>query len=145
MELTRKQIGVLILGCTLLGLMYIFQRVDYAGWVMTLFGWSEPDTVFRFVFNRTVRLIVNDGICMVLVYSLFKDKRYRKMGLIIFTAEILILLPAYLMLKLWLEGPTEISTPLLSFIHRLIVNPTLMILTILAMAYEKWLFKGIRK
>jgi len=48
-----------------------------------------------------------------------------------FLAELFILLPVYFALKISLEGDAEISSPLLSQLHRMIVNPLLMLVLIM--------------
>ena len=81
---------------------------------------------------------MNDFACLLLIYVFFEDKKYLKMGFWVFLIELLVILPIYLVLKLSLEGTSEISSPLLSQIHRLIVNPTLMILLMLGFVYQKY-------
>jgi hypothetical protein len=63
----------------------------------------------------------------------------------VFVVELFVVLPIYFLLKLNLEGASEISSPLLSFIHRLIVNPMLMVLTGIALAYQKFIFPTLPK
>ena len=72
-------------------------------------------------------------------------KSYSILALIVFLVEFFILLPAYLVAKLYFEGDSEISSPLLSFVHRLIVNPTLMVLTIIAFAYQKFVYPHLNQ
>jgi hypothetical protein len=92
-----------------------------------------------------LRLLANDLICFFMISSIFKEKSYRQIAFVVFMIELLVILPIYLFLKLSLEGTSEISSPLLSFIHRLIVNPTLMILTGIGLAYQKFIFPTLRK
>lgn len=138
MPFSRRQIAWVSVACIALAGMYVFQRVNYAGLVLSLFGIAPGENVI-FVINRTLRLLVNDSICAGIVVILFEEQRFRKIAWMVLAVEVLVLLPGYLILKLSVEGASEISSPLLSFIHRLIVNPTLMILTIIALAYEKFL------
>lgn len=104
-------------------LIYLYQRVNYAG----LFGIGSDEENLTFAVNRFVRLFLNDGLCVVLIYRLFRGRTiYIRWAWWIFLVEALIILPLYLVVKLSVEGPTEISSPLLSPIHRIIVNPLLM-------------------
>lgn len=64
-----------------------------------------------------------------------------RVGFYVFLFELLILLPLYFTIKLTVEGTSEISSPLLSQIHRMIINPMLMILTIIAFFYQR--FKAV--
>ena len=122
----------------MLVMVFIFQRFDYfehirQGTGLSIQGW--PYTAF--VVNKTIRFLINDGICMVFIYIFFKDKRYIRVAFILFLVELVIILPLYFWIKLATEGDTELSSPLLSQIHRLIVNPTLMILLIVSFLYQK--------
>jgi exosortase F-associated protein len=119
----------------LLAGVYLFQRTNLIGPDGGLFTTAPPNLVF--VANRVVRLILNDFACFLLIYALFKEYKYLKIAFIMFLVELLFILPIYFLLKLSLEGDSEISSPLLSLIHRLIVNPTLMLLLIAGFVYQK--------
>ncbi len=60
-----------------------------------------------------------------------------KVAFLLFLVELFIILPLYFWIKLSTEGDSELSSPLLSQIHRLIINPTLMILLIVSFLYQK--------
>ena len=119
-------------GMVVLGLVYLFQRINVAG----LFGDLSPNLTF--IINRTARLIVNDLACFLIILGLFREKSYLKIAFWVFLVELLVILPIYLVIKLNVEGDAEISSPLLSHIHRLIVNPMLMILLIAGFFYQKF-------
>jgi exosortase F-associated protein len=133
----RLLIGLFAVLC--LALIYLFQRVNYfeaitAGLHISTSGWS-PTLVF--VFNKTLRLILNDFACFLLILAIFRHRKYLHAAFFLFLVEIGILLPLYFVLKLNLEGTSEISSPLLSQIHRLIVNPTLMVLLMMGFVFQK--------
>jgi exosortase F-associated protein len=90
-----------------------------------------------FILNKTCRLVVNDLACFLLILALFQDRRYLKLAWWLFLFELLVLLPIYFAVKLTLEGDSEISSPLLSQVHRLIVNPMLMILLMAGFFYQR--------
>jgi len=75
---------------------------------------------------------------MLLIFAIFREKKYLRVGFYIFLFESLIMLPIYFICKLTLEGTSEISSPLLSQVHRMIINPMLMILTIIAFFYQRF-------
>ncbi len=137
---------VLILagGLASLAALYVFQRTNYGLILVEAFGFT-PNENFIFIINKTVRLLANDFVCVVMIFSVFKEKNYQQVTLAVFLIEFVVILPFYFLLKLNLEGSSELSSPLLSFIHRLIVNPTLMILTGMALAYQKFVFPTLRK
>lgn len=134
------RISMIVFSMALLFLVYLFQRFNYAGVFYNLTSIDQltnPNAVFAI--NRTIRLIINDGLCMLLIYALFQKKSYLKLSGILFVFEVLVLLPLYLWIKLSWEGPSEISSPLLSPIHRMIVNPLLMIVLIAALYYQQYI------
>lgn len=124
------------LAVTILVIVYLFQRVDLIALFRDADDVVNPNLVF--VINRYIRLIFNDLACIIIIYSLFGERKYMVLAFWIFLFELVVLLPLYLVIKLDLEGPSEISSPLLSQIHRLIVNPTLMLLLIAGFLYQKY-------
>ncbi len=123
-------------GIALLAAVYILQRhIRLSG-----FEGMHPNVIFGV--NRTVRLILNDLACFLIILAIFRETKYLKVAFGVFLVELLIILPVYLTLKLTLEGDSEISSPLLSQIHRLIVNPTLMILLMIGFFYQR---RGIKE
>jgi exosortase F-associated protein len=113
----------------LLVTLYIFQRFDYWLTILRILELDQhysPTTAF--VVNKTLRLVFNDCACFVLIYAIFREKTYLKIAFYLLLIELFFVLPIYFVLKLQIEGPTEISSPLFSQIHRIIVNPILMLL-----------------
>jgi exosortase F-associated protein len=91
----------------------------------------------HFAFNKIFRLIAND-ICMLgIIHFWFYNVKITRLAFWIQLVDIFVLLPFYLFLKLCLEGDSEISSPLLSQLHRLIINPTLMILIFPAIYFQR--------
>jgi exosortase F-associated protein len=120
-------------------LVFVFQRFNYAV-VLTSFlpeglQITQPNTIF--MVNKTIRLVLNDVACMVLIYAWFKERKYLTLSFYLFLVEVGLLLPIYFIVKLSLEGDSEISSPLLSQIHRLIVNPLLMFLLMVGFIYQR--------
>lgn len=116
-----------------LALIYVFQ--DYL----------DPNTLLRdqissttaFIIKKSLRLILNDTCMLLIISAWFANASITKTALWVQAFDMFVLLPLYLVLKLSIEGTSEISTPLLSQLHRLIVNPTLMILYIPAIYYQR--------
>jgi len=120
-------------------LVFVFQRFNYAI-ALTSFlpeglQITQPNTIF--IINKTTRLVLNDVACMVLIYAWFKERKYLTLSFYLFLVEVFLLLPIYFIVKLSLEGDSEISSPLLSQIHRLIVNPLLMFLLMVGFIYQR--------
>jgi exosortase F-associated protein len=124
----------ILLSMVMLLATYLFQRTN---WVALFLPSADFHPYVVFILNKTCRLVVNDLACFLLIFALFQDKRYLKLAWWLFLFELLILLPVYFIIKLTLEGDSEISSPLLSQVHRLIVNPMLMILLMLGFFYQR--------
>ena len=125
-----------LLGFTAVGLMallYVFQ--SNLLWLLP----SDTDIKYLpFILNRFTRLVLNDTLCLILFLAIFNNRKELTLASAVFIIELLILLPFYLTVKLTLEGDSEISAPLLSFIHRLIVNPLLMMILLAGLLYQKY-------
>lgn len=125
-----------LLGFTAVGLMallYVFQG--------SLLWLSPSDTDIQylpFILNRFTRLVLNDTLCLILFLAIFNNRKELTLASAVFLLELLIVLPFYLVVKLTLEGDSEISAPLLSFIHRLIVNPLLMMVLLAGLLYQRY-------
>lgn len=126
-------------------LVFVFQRFNYATAVSSLlpvdFRVTEPDTIF--IVNKSFRLIINDVCCMALIDAWFRDRKYLTISFYLFLIEAFFLLPVYFVVKLTFEGDTEISSPLLSQVHRLIVNPLLMFLLMVGFVYQRIRTKNV--
>lgn len=132
-----KKVLLISLALLILVVVFIFQRFNYAHLISSALGFQieNPNTVF--VVNKTIRLVLNDTACMLLIFALFRQAKYLTLAFYLFLVELFFLLPFYLFVKLSLEGDSEISSPLLSQVHRLIVNPLLMFLLIAGFIYQR--------
>jgi exosortase F-associated protein len=117
--------------------VYLFQRFVFSPFP------NNPHPEIQFILNRTLRLLLNDIGCMILIAAIFNKSSYLRLGFYIFLVELLILLPVYLFVKLTLEGDSEISSPLLSQWHRMIVNPLLMIVLMFGLFYQDYFINKI--
>lgn len=132
--------SLLILAALLVFIMvFLFQQFNYAEVISALFPVfftvENPNVIF--MVNKTIRLILNDLACMLLIVAWFKKRNHLMLAFYLFLLELFVLLPVYFYIKLSLEGHSEISSPLLSHIHRLIVNPLLMILLMAGFLYQR--------
>ncbi len=129
--MNKTKILYSIIAITTLIALYIFQRFNYA----EIFSHSfTPNT--QFIINRTIRFVLNDLAVILLIYAIFNNKQLLKIAFGIQLIEMLIILPLYFCFKLSLEGASEISSPLLSFVHRIVVNPIIMLLLIPAFWFQ---------
>ncbi len=138
-----KRYFLISLFMIILLMVYLFQRISYASlmneWLPEALQVVNPNTIF--ILNKTVRLVLNDLACMIFIYAVFQKQVYLKASFYLFLAELLVMLPVYLFMKLYFEGTSELSSPLLSQIHRLIVNPLLMFLLMMGFVYQRLMYK----
>jgi exosortase F-associated protein len=102
-------------------LFYMFQRTN----VSDVLGIANKTTAF--VVSKTFRFVVNDVLMIGVIYALFGQKRFVYFALLVQVAGIVFLLVPYFILKLYFHAN---NGPLVSFLHRLVLNPTLMMLLI---------------
>src|SRR6185295_18305227 len=107
------QIGIAVSG---LIIVFLFQQTD----IIYVVTQQHQDSFLQFSVNRAMRLLLNDIFMLMLIAAWFMDKSIT---------------------KLTLEGTSEISSPFLSQFHRLIVNPTLMILLIPGVYFQRLINK----
>ncbi len=107
--------------------------------LLVIFFQVENSPNLTFAINRFSRLLLNDIFMLLIIVSWFHDRSVTRLAISIQLIDMFILLPLYLVLKLRWEGDAEISSPLLSQFHRLIVNPTLMILLFPAVYFQRML------
>ena len=139
----KIRIFVSLFALSVLASVYVFQEFSYYHFLSRFFPYmdrGEPNLVF--IVNKTLRLTINDSMCLILIYAFFQEKKYIKMGAYVQMFEMFVILPAYFVVKLSLEGDSEISSPLLSQWHRLIINPTLMILLMVGFYYQKKMYNN---
>jgi len=124
-----------------LGLITIFllQHFNYANYLLNVIsidvGEVSKNTVFSI--NKSVRFILNDVLTLVMIYSIFVEKKYVVIGFIVQLFGLLILLPAYLILHNYFYSESRIW---LSFLHRLTLNPVLLMLLIPAFFYQRKIY-----
>lgn len=118
-------------------LVYVLQRFDYLALAASTMGLDIPSATLSFASNRAIRLIINDLLCIVLIRLWFNEERFSRLAWWVFLIELFIILPIYLTVKLSAEGPTEISSPLFQPLHRMIVNPLLMVILMGGMYYQR--------
>ena len=116
--------------CCMGGLVavFLFQRFDIAG----LMGIEA--SINRFLMNRTIRFLLNDALTIGLIYALFVERKYVIFAVYVQLAGVVLFLLPYFVLKIYFPS---YNGPLISFLHRLIVNPTLLLLLIPAFYYQR--------
>jgi len=114
----------------MLGLIavFLFQRDLAEGSIFS----RDKFTVF--VINRTLRFLLNDLFAIGLVYALFEKRKYVIFSLYVQLAGVVLFLIPYFIAKYHYP---YYNGPMINFLHRLILNPTLLLLLIIAFYYQK--------
>jgi len=126
MTLRRIVIGIVCVAG--LVAVFLFQQIDVAGLI------GVDVKMGRFLINRTIRFLLNDALALGLIYALFHERKYVIFALYVQVAGIFLFLLPYFILKIYLP---KYNGPLISFLHRLILNPTLLMLLIPAFYYQR--------
>lgn len=109
--------------------VYLFQRIDVAA----EFG-AQGSTTTHFIINRTLRFLLNDLFAIGLIYALFVERKYIVFALWVQLAGIVLFLIPYFILKV---NYPSYNGPMINYLHRLILNPTLLLLLIPAFWYQR--------
>ena len=120
-----------------LAVVFMVQHIDLLGEITA----TKYSSGLHFTVNRMLRIFFNDACMLLFIHALFHDRNVLRLAIYIQVIDLFVLFPLYLALKLPFEGASELSSPFLSQLHRLIVNPTLMILLIPAVYYQKFIQK----
>lgn len=140
----RKTISIfsIAIGVSALAVVYILQRdLFYSGFLDSGAGTVKVEDfdAQRFAVGKFLRFIINDTGSLLIIFGLFRRKDFMQFGFRLFLVELLILLPAYLLMVIY---AFESMRFFLQHLHRLVVNPVLMMLLIPAFYYqmhrEKW-------
>lgn len=132
----KQSIIYIAIGAVGLFLVYFFQ--EYLDFHSVLFRFAPPQRldysasyvdvdVFPFVFNKAGRYVLNDLFSISLIYGIFREKKYARFAFVVMMFGMVVLLPAYL--YIYLAQPAGF-TSMLSHLHRVVMNPVLMMLLI---------------
>jgi exosortase F-associated protein len=137
MRIQTKHLAIGSVSLVGLLVIYLFQRTD----ISSIFGINGY--MPRFIFNRSVRFLLNDICAMGIIYALFQQRKYLIFALWVQVAEILLFLIPYFLIRANFPAYNGV---LISFLHRLIFNPILLLLLIPAFYYQRRLegSKGLR-
>ncbi len=137
------RISFIVLGASGLFLVYFFQH--YLDFHSILFKGQAPQELdyssdFKqvervpFIVNKIGRYLLNDLFTISIIYGLFYEKKYLRFAFIVLLFGLVFLLPSYLFL--YLAKPVGFSS-LVSHLHRIVLNPVLMMLLIPAYFYQR--------
>jgi exosortase F-associated protein len=132
-----KEIGpyrLLLISLSILALtaIFLFQGFNFAKLIIPDIGLMSK--IFVFNTNKAIRFILNDIFSIMLIYALFKERRYVMFACLVQIVGMVCILFPYLILKTYYPA---YNGPLISYLHRLVVNPLLLILLIPAFYYQR--------
>ncbi len=128
MSVNSKRIGLGLLAVTGLLILFIFQKINLANYFLSI------SPLGQFIFNRTIRFILNDSLSILLIYAIFQERKYVVFAFWVQLVGFICLLCPYFVLKMYWP---DYNGPMLNFLHRIIINPTLMLLLIPALLHQK--------
>lgn len=124
----KIRIGLGIFSIVGLITVFLFQRTDVSAML------NVENEYWKFVINRSIRFIINDTLTILLIYALFSEGKYVVFAFWVQLIGLVFVLMPYFVLKFYFSG---YNGPLVSFLHRLVLNPTLLLLLIPAFYYQK--------
>lgn len=130
----KQRIAIGLFCCLGLLLVFLFQRVDVAA----MMGVGTAG-IERFVVNRSIRFLLNDAFAIGLIYALFSTRKYVIFAIYVQLFGVIAFLIPYFVLKIYFPA---YNGPYLNFLHRLILNPTLLLLLIPAFYYQKYVVES---
>ncbi len=87
----------------------------------------EAIDTFSFILSKVIRFVLNDFFAILIINALFPERKYLTFAVWVFFIGFLLLLPLYLVLFL---GYFNESFTYINHIHRLVMNPVLMMILI---------------
>lgn len=130
--MSNPKISWIVISALALMVIFLFQGFNYTAF---LFGEDHGRSViFVFNMNKTIRFLLNDAFAILLIAGLFREKRYIWFAILVQGVGTVCILVPYLILKTYYPG---YNGPLISFLHRLVVNPLLLLILIPAFLYQK--------
>lgn len=141
---TKRSWAHIFVGAAGLVLVYVFQ--DYLNLYNALFGdghWKMPyigtdylaaGQEWPFVVNKIFRYLLNDLFSIAIIHGFFLKKSYTRFAFVLMAFGLLFLLPLYF--YFYLSAIPGLSS-MVSHLHRVVLNPVLMMLLIPALWYQE--------
>jgi exosortase F-associated protein len=95
---------------------------------------EQASPIASFMMNRAIRYVANDLFATLLVLALFGKKKYVMIAIYVQLLGLVLILMPYAVIKMYHPG---YNGPLISFFHRLVLNPTLIYLLIFFFWYQE--------
>jgi len=130
MTTTRKL--AIVFGFIGLALVYVGQKKlfydPFLDFIYNPVADNYPDLeTNKYVFSKLFRFLLNDSLAILIIYGFFGPGKYVKFAAYILLFGLVVLLPIYLVLVIFFYQETY---SFLNHLHRLVLNPVLMMLLI---------------
>ncbi len=140
-EDSLKRFCLIALGIAVLIAVFLFQKLDYAHLILDTVDLEYGDYNQRiiYLFNKVLRFFINDAMSIMIIYALFYERKYLLFSIYVQLFGMVFILIPYLVLKQYFF---DYNGPMLSHLHRLVLNPVLLMLLIPLLLYHKRLEQG---
>ncbi len=122
------RIVLAVLAVAGLVVVFLYQRIDIGAMV------GIDNANWKFIVNRSIRFLLNDALAILLIYALFQERKYVVFSIWVQLFGMFFILVPYFIIKF---NFPYYNGPLVSFLHRLVLNPTILLLLIPAFYYQK--------
>ena len=127
-----KPIAIGLLAVLVLLVSFQFRAINFIG---SLLGNGADDLRgWIIILNKVVRYLINDLAAIVLLWVLFQRRDYLQLAVVVFLFGLFVLLPLYFVGYFYFRESFGVT---LSYLHRLVMNPTLMMLLIPLFYYQR--------
>lgn len=120
-----KRLIMAILAMIVLWFSFQYRSANFAGWLI-----GNIDMVvlpWMLICNKILRYLVNDLAALALIWAIFQRQDFVRFSILVLLFGLFILLPLYFIGYFYFSHSLGIT---LSYLHRLVMNPTLMMLLI---------------
>ena len=129
--MTTRKLAV-VFGFIGLALVYVGQKKlfydPFLDFIYNPVAYNYPDLeTNKYVFSKLFRFLLNDSLAILIIYGFFGPGKYVKFAAYILLFGLVVLLPIYLVLVIFFYQETY---SFLNHLHRLVLNPVLMMLLI---------------
>ena len=131
---THRRLWLVGAGLTTLILIYVFQQFSYSGLIFEKLLGCQLSPRWKFSLNKIIRFLLNDLAVILVIYGIFYERKYVDLALVVLCFGFVFILVPYLLLVNYFP---EYNGPLYSHLHRLIMNPILLLLLIPVLLYQK--------
>ena len=130
----KKRLLFIAVALVALLAIFVFQQFSYSSFILNNLLDVQISTSWEFSLNKFARFLLNDLAVILLIHGIFYEKKYIVLAMYVLCFGFLFILLPYLFL---VNKYPEYNGPLYSHLHRLIMNPILLLFLIPVLLYQK--------